>query len=89
MSLFAKIDCLEQQHDFLESHAGKFLESEVKMVEELKHLKEKEKKRVAEQVEIQSLFTSLTDLSPSNFFSKMSDLFINFILHESVVDDTS
>ncbi|KAI1933919.1 hypothetical protein LOZ66_006241 [Ophidiomyces ophidiicola] len=51
-SLFAKIDCLEQQHDFLESCASKFLESEVKMIEELEHLKEKNKKRVTEQTEI-------------------------------------
>ncbi|KAI1909267.1 hypothetical protein LOZ65_006551 [Ophidiomyces ophidiicola] len=47
-SLFVKINCLKQQHDFLESHVNKFLESEVKMIEKLKCLKEKKKKRVTE-----------------------------------------
>ncbi|KAI1932021.1 hypothetical protein LOZ66_006966, partial [Ophidiomyces ophidiicola] len=88
-SLFAKIDRLERQRDFLESRAGKFLESEVKTVEELEHLEEEEKKRVAEQAEVQSLFASLTDLSPSNSFPELSDSFINSILREGVVDDTS
>ncbi|KAI1905747.1 hypothetical protein LOZ65_006938, partial [Ophidiomyces ophidiicola] len=54
-SLFVKINHLERQRDFLESRAGKFLESEVKMVEELERLEEEEKKRVAEQAEVQSL----------------------------------
>ncbi|KAI1909863.1 hypothetical protein LOZ65_006459, partial [Ophidiomyces ophidiicola] len=55
VSLFAKINHLKQQCDFLESHAGKFLESEVKMIEKLECLEEKKKKRVAEQIEIQNL----------------------------------
>ncbi|KAI1960190.1 hypothetical protein LOZ58_003909 [Ophidiomyces ophidiicola] len=85
-SLFAKIDCFEQQRDFLESRAGKFLESEVKMIEELERLKEEEKKRVAEQTEIQNLFASLDDFSPA---SSLSNSFINSVLHGGVADDTS
>ncbi|KAI1941428.1 hypothetical protein LOZ66_001945 [Ophidiomyces ophidiicola] len=88
MSLFAKIDCLKQQCDFLESHASKFLESEVKMIEELEHLKEEKKKRVAEQAEIQNLFASLNDFPPTSPLPDFSDSFINSVLHEGVVDDT-
>ncbi|KAI1962314.1 hypothetical protein LOZ58_002651 [Ophidiomyces ophidiicola] len=85
-SLFAKIDHLKRQRDFLESHAGKFLESEVKMIEELERLEEEEKKRVAEQTEIQNLFASLDDFPPAG---SLSDSFINSVLHEGVADDTS
>ncbi|KAI1908181.1 hypothetical protein LOZ65_006680 [Ophidiomyces ophidiicola] len=88
MSLFAKINHLKQQHDFLESHADKFLESEVKMIEELECLKEKKKKRVAEQTEIQNLFASLNDFSPTDSLFNFSNSFINSVLHENVVDDT-
>ncbi|KAI1918344.1 hypothetical protein LOZ65_004941 [Ophidiomyces ophidiicola] len=52
VSLFVKIDHLKQQCDFLEFCADKFLESEVKMIEELECLEEEKKKRVAEQTEI-------------------------------------
>ncbi|KAI1905663.1 hypothetical protein LOZ65_006961 [Ophidiomyces ophidiicola] len=88
-SLFAKIDCLERQRDFLESRAGKFLESEVKTVEELENLEEEEKKRVVGQAEVQNLFASLNDLPSSDSFPELSDLFINSVLHEGVVDDMS
>ncbi|KAI1912279.1 hypothetical protein LOZ65_006012 [Ophidiomyces ophidiicola] len=88
-SLFAKIDRLERQRDFLESRAGKFLESEVKTIEELERLEEEEKKRVAEQTEVQNLFASLDDFPPTSSLSNFSDSFINSVLHEGVVDDTS
>ncbi|KAI1942818.1 hypothetical protein LOZ66_001226 [Ophidiomyces ophidiicola] len=88
-SLFAKINRLERQRDFLESRAGKFLESEVKTIEELEHLEEEEKKRVAEQTEIQDLFASLNDFPPTSSLSNFSNSFINSVLHEGVVDDTS
>ncbi|KAI1939656.1 hypothetical protein LOZ66_002972 [Ophidiomyces ophidiicola] len=87
-SLFAKINHLEQQHDFLESCANKFLESEVKTIEELECLEEEEKKRVAEQAEIQNLFASLNDFPLISPLSDFSDSFINSVLHENVVDDT-
>ncbi|KAI1932027.1 hypothetical protein LOZ66_006960 [Ophidiomyces ophidiicola] len=87
-SLFAKIDRLERQRDFLESRAGKFLESEVKTIEELEHLEEEEKKRVAEQTEVQNLFASLNDFPPTSPLPNFSNSFINSVLHEGVVDDT-
>ncbi|KAI1910875.1 hypothetical protein LOZ65_006298, partial [Ophidiomyces ophidiicola] len=88
VSLFAKINHLKQQHNFLESHASKFLESEVKIIEKLKHLEEEKKKRVAEQTEIQNLFALLNNFSSISPLSDFSDSFINSVLHENVVDDT-
>ncbi|KAI1927453.1 hypothetical protein LOZ65_002344 [Ophidiomyces ophidiicola] len=76
VSLFAKINHLEQQCDFLESHAGKFLESEVKTIEELEHLEEKKKKRVTEQTEIQNLFASLNDFPLTDSLFNFSNSFM-------------
>ncbi|KAI1955506.1 hypothetical protein LOZ58_006727 [Ophidiomyces ophidiicola] len=43
---------------------------------------------MTEQIKIQNLFTSLNDFSSADSFYNFSNSFINFVLHESVVDDT-
>ncbi|KAI1966719.1 hypothetical protein LOZ58_000207 [Ophidiomyces ophidiicola] len=85
----AKLLRLQKQKRFLRDRAGKFLESGLRSLEELERLEEEEKKRVAEQTEVQNRFASLNDFPPAGSLSNFPNSFINSVLHEGVVDDTS
>ncbi|EFW16411.1 conserved hypothetical protein [Coccidioides posadasii str. Silveira] len=71
---------LQKQKKLLHNQTGKFLESESKSMEDLKHLKKKKQKRVAEQAEIQNLLASLNNFSFSGSLPVVSNSFINALL---------
>lgn len=84
-SLFAKMNRLERQREFLESRAGKFIESEVKTVEELERLEDEASKALSDQAELQSMLDSIS--LPESLLD-LSESFVNSVLGEGVVGDT-
>ncbi|KMU75146.1 hypothetical protein CISG_10351, partial [Coccidioides immitis RMSCC 3703] len=80
---------LQKQKKLLCDWAGRFLESELKSVEDLECLEKKEQKRVAEQTGVQNLLALLNNFPSSGSLLIVSDLFVNALLSESIINNMS
>ncbi|KAI1932369.1 hypothetical protein LOZ66_006878 [Ophidiomyces ophidiicola] len=81
--LSAKAAWLQKQKKLLQKRAREFLSKDIQTVEELEHLEEEEKQRVAEQASIDNLLATLNNSPSSESVPDLSSSFLNAILVDS------